>query len=164
MKEQKKGQAALEFLSTYAFAFVAISIAIGALYYFGFLDFGKYLPQTCVFPFQFKCVDFGLSSSPSNDVKIKLSNNIGEEIAVTSLIITNDAATPISCTPNSTSPPIRWKPSTEKDFSFVSCTGGAYIPEDRIELKISMQYYAVNSSSKTPHPINGKINGIVKSG
>ena len=162
MKEQKRGQAALEFLSTYVFAFIAISTAIGALYYFGFLDFGKYLPQTCTFPSQFKCDDFTLSSSPSNEVKFKLTNNVGEEIAVTSLSITNDAITPISCTPDSTAPPINWKPSTEKDFAFVFCTGGAYIPDDRVELKISMQYYAVNSLSHTLHTINGKINGIVK--
>ena len=164
MKKQKRGQAGVEFLSTYALAFIAIFVSISALYYFGFLDFGKYLPQTCIFPFQFKCIDFSLSSSPSNDVEIKLTNNIGEDIDVTSLLITNEATTPISCTPNSTSPPIRWNSSTQKDFAFVSCTSGAYVPDDWIELKISMQYYAVNSPSKTPHTINGKINGIVKTG
>ena len=162
MKEQKVGQAALEFLSTYAFAFIAISTAIGALYYFGLLDFGKYLPQTCIFPSQFKCDDFALISNPSNEVKIKLTNNLGEVIAVTSLAITNDATTPISCAPNSTTPPIIWNSSTEKDFAFTFCTGGAYVSDDRAELKISMQYYAVNSSSHTQHTINGKINGIVK--
>lgn len=159
MRKPKKSQAALEFLSTYAFAFIAISIAIAGLYYFGFLDFKGYLPQKCVFPSQFKCSDFSLSSSP-NEVRLKLVNNIGEEIDITSLDMKNDAAPSILCTPPST--PINWKPSEYKEFVFTACTGGAYIPDERVELKITMVYNAVNSPSHTPHTISGKINGRVK--
>jgi hypothetical protein len=73
----KKSQSALEFLTTYAWAFIILSVALGALYYFGIFDFGKYLPQKCFFPSQFKCLDFGLDAS---QVRIKLVNNLGEDI------------------------------------------------------------------------------------
>ena len=86
-KKDKKGQAALEFLTTYVWAFFAISITIGALYYFGIFDFSKYLPQKCIFPSQFKCLDFGLGPT---EVKVKLANNLGEDIKVTALQVTND--------------------------------------------------------------------------
>lgn len=151
-----KSQAALEFLTTYVWAFFVIATTIGALYYFGIFDFGKYLPQKCVFPSQFKCLDFSLKP---DQVSIKLVNNLGENIKVTSILITNDATPPISCTSPLT--PFDWVYATEKDLTFTSCTGGAYIVGERVELKVLMSYYAVNTPSKPVHLINGKINGKV---
>lgn len=43
----KKGQAALEFLSTYGFAFLIILVMIGALAYFGVLNPSNFLPDRC---------------------------------------------------------------------------------------------------------------------
>lgn len=151
-----KSQAALEFLTTYAWAFIVITITIGALYYFGILDFSKYLPQKCIFPSQLKCLDFSLLPS---EVRLKLVNNLGEDIQIQSISITNDATIPISCTANAT--PISWIHATQKDFAFRTCTGGAYLPNERVELTVSMNYFAVNTPSKPIHKINGKINGKV---
>lgn len=153
----QKAQAALEFLSTYAFAFIVISVTIGALYSFGIFDFGTYLPQKCIFPSQFKCLDFSLKPA---EVRIKLINNLGEDIKVTSFSITNDANPPISCTPPAS---FDWAHGAEKDIIFTACAGGAYIADERTELKISMSYYAVNTPSRPVHIINGKINGRVTS-
>ncbi len=152
-----KSQAALEFLTTYVWAFFVIAITIGALYYFGIFDFSKYLPQKCIFPSQFKCLDFSLKPT---EVKIKLANNLGEDIKITSIQITNDATPPISCTPPAS---FDWVHATEKDLVFTACTGGGYIGGERIELKIAMGYYAINTPSKPIHLINGKINGKVAS-
>ena len=129
----RKSQAALEFLTTYAWAFVIIGVTISALYYFGALDFSKYLPQKCVFPSQFKCVDFGLDPS---SVKLRPE---------------------INCAPGE----FDWIHSTEKDIEFSSCSGGGYTADTRVELKVSMVYYAVNTPSKPLHAVNGKINGRV---
>lgn len=153
-----KSQSALEFLTTYAWAFIVIAVTISALYYFGVFDFGKYLPQRCLFPFQFKCLDFSLMPS---EVKVKLLNNLGEDARVTSMQITNDASVPISCTPPSV--PFDWAHSTEKNISFTSCSGGGYIADERVELKISLSYYAINTPSKPIHLVNGKVNGKVTS-
>ncbi|MBI2660207.1 hypothetical protein HYX07_03535 [Candidatus Woesearchaeota archaeon] len=152
-----KSQASLEFLTTYVWAFFVIAITIGALYYFGIFDFSKYLPQKCVFPSQFKCLDFSLSPA---EARVKLSNNLGEDIKITALQITNDAVPPIACTPPAG---FDWLHSTDKDIVFASCAGGGYIPDERVELKISMSYYALNTPSKPVHLINGKINGKVTS-
>lgn len=156
----QKSQAALEFLSTYAWVFIVISITIGALYYFGIFDFSKYLPQKCIFPLQFKCMDFSLQPTK---VKIKLVNNIGEDIKVTSLDITNDAVDPIQCTGVSPSLPFDWQHATEKDITFESCSKGGYISDTRVELKITMKYFAPATPGNPVHVINGKINGRVTS-
>lgn len=153
-----KSQVALEFLATYAWAFVVVATAIGALYYFGIFDFSNYLPQKCTFPSQFKCLDFSLSPS---EVKVKLANNLGEDIRVTSLQITNDANPPISCTPPAA---FDWASTTDKDITFASCAGGAYISGERADLRIMISYYAVNTPSQQAHLINGKVNGRVTSG
>ena len=152
----KNSQAALEFLTTYAWAFLVITITIGALYSFGVLDFAKYLPQKCIFPSQFKCLDFSLRPS---EVRIKLTNDIGEDVSVTSVRITNDANPAISCTAPFV--PIGWIHSADTEFVFSSCSGGAYIADSRVDLKITLQYYAVNTPSKPVHTIQGKVNGIV---
>ncbi len=154
----RKAQAALEFLTTYVWAFFVIIITIGTLYYFGIFDFNKYLPQKCIFPSQLKCLDFSLRP---NQVGIKLANNLGEDIRITAIQITNDAVPPITCTLPAT--PFDWTYATEKDLPFTSCTGGAYIAGERVELKISMSYYAINTPSKPIHSISGKINGRVTS-
>jgi len=160
----RKSQAALEFLTTYAWAFVIIGVTISALYYFGALDFSKYLPQKCVFPSQVKCVDFGLDPS---SVKLRLVNNLGEDICITSISITNDALEPISCAQpslpsiNCPAGEFDWLHSTEKDIEFSSCSGGGYIPDTRVEIRVNMVYYAINTPSKPLHSINGKINGRV---
>ena len=163
---RRKSQASLEFLTTYAWAFIIIGITIGALYYFGFFDFSKYLPQKCVFPSQLKCLDFSLD--PSN-VKLKLVNNLGEDICITSLKITNDAASPITCTAPDLIPSkcnageLDWTSSTGKDIVFSSCSNGGYLPDSRVDLKMEIKYYAINTPSKPIHTINGKINGRVRS-
>src|SRR3989338_1272469 len=91
-----KSQAALEFLTTYVWAFFVIAITVGALYYFGIFDFSKYLPQKCVFPSQFKCLDFSLKPT---EIRFKLANNLGEDIKVTALQLTDESAVSLSCTP-----------------------------------------------------------------
>lgn len=154
----KKSQYALEFLTTYAWAFIIISISVGTLYYFGAFDFSKYLPQKCLFPSQFKCLDFSLGPS---QVDIKLVNNLGENIRVTEIQLTNDENT-IACTPPPV--PFDWTHSSDMGIAFTSCSGGNYIAGSRVELKVLFKYYAVNTPSKPVHSISGKINGKILSG
>ena len=51
----KRGQAALEFLTTYGWAFLVILVMIGALAYFGVLDPSRFTPQRCQVGVPFNC-------------------------------------------------------------------------------------------------------------
>jgi len=153
----KKSQAALEFLTTYAWAFLVILITIAALYYFGIFDFDRYLPQKCTFSSQFKCIDFSMKDS---DIKFRLLNDIGEEINVTSLIITNDATPPLNCT--SPTNLDSWDDDEERDFVFTSCHDGTFIKGERTDAEITLNYYAFNTPSQPIHHVKGKITGIVE--
>ena len=159
MKKEAKSQAALEFLTTYAWAFLVITITIGALYYFGIFDFSKFLPQKCIFPSQFECIDF---SFVGDEIKLRLVNNLGEEINVNSIAITNEAADPLSCdtSPTITNP---WTAGVEQDFTFSDCSGGVFIVGERTDAEITIKYCAPATASCPEHTINGKINAVVSS-
>jgi hypothetical protein len=152
----RKSQAALEFLTTYGWMFLVMLVTISSLYYFGIFDFAKYLPQKCIFPPQFRCIDFSMRGT---EIKFRLLNDIGEEVYITGLDVTNDATPPLSCTP-----PINlgnWDNGEERDFVFTDCRDGAFIQGERIEAKIDLTYYAVNTPSQPIHNVKGKIVGIV---
>lgn len=158
-KMRNKGQVALEFLTTYAWAFILILITIGALYYFGVFDFDKYLPQKCTFPSQFECLDFNMRDT---EIRFKLHNDISEDLYVRNLSITNDANPPIICDKPLSFPPLGdWEYDEERDFVFSNCTSGGFVKGERIEVKINITYYAVNTPSQPNHTINGKITGII---
>ena len=75
----RKSQAALEFLTTYAWAFLVIIIMISALAYFGILNPSRLLPDRCNFGSEIVCVDYqvGITS-----VNLRLKNNVGESIVI----------------------------------------------------------------------------------
>ena len=179
----KKSQAALEFLTTYVWAFMTLLITIGALYYVGIFDFSKFLPQKCTFPLQFECLDFTSEGAPAyggtdDIIKFKLVNNIGEEILVTSLEVTNDAESPlrcsilsIDCEGQSKTIFFAWTESLECDFTFDHCQDGVFMTDERIEAKITMKYCATATtgcddscdpqSGCPEHTINGRIIAVV---
>ena len=156
-----KSQAALEFLTTYAWAFLGIMVTIGALYYFGVFNFSKFLKQECIFPQQFECVAF---SFVGEQVRFRLVNNAGETINIKGYTISNDLPTPLSCTNHSTF--TGWLAGEERDFTFTLCSGGGFIQNERTEAEISITYCApattgCTTGSSVDHTITGKIKAIV---
>ena len=160
MHKKLKSQAALEFLTTYAWAFLVILVTIGALYSFGAFDFSKFLPQRCLFPSQFECIDYSFMGAPVNEVRLRLANNLGENIRVTSFSITNDAVNPLGCSSLPASP-IDWARDTERDFVFSGCQNGVFIIGERTDAKITMKYCSPLTAGCPEHTVNGKITAVV---
>jgi hypothetical protein len=78
---KKKAQSALEFLTTYGWAFLVILIMIGALSYFGVLDPSRFLPDKCLFGAGFgTCTEFTATTGGNSDILFKLINNVGANI------------------------------------------------------------------------------------
>jgi len=151
----KRSQAALEFLTTYSWAFIVILIAIGALYYFGIFNFDTFLPQECVFSEQMECLDFAFVN---DEIRFKLVNNLGENINITLIMVTNDAANSLTCTvPDS----FLWNAEEEKDIVLTGCQDGAFIKGERAEATISLTYYSNLTPSKPLHTAKGRINALV---
>ena len=79
----KKGQAALEYMITYSWAFLVIIASVGALSYFGILSPSKYIPESCNFGEQLKCVDYYMDDS--GVIVIRFLNNFEEDINLTNM-------------------------------------------------------------------------------
>jgi hypothetical protein len=160
-KVNSRAQAAVEFLTTYGWAFLIIIITIGALYYSGILDFGRYLPEECVFPSQFTCQDFTMDSAAPGTIKFKLANNIGEKVKITYANVTNDADPALSCT-SLPIPNVDWDNGAEHEFSFSGCTGSDFLPQERIEALFTLRWYSENTVGNPQHTIKGKIMARVR--
>ncbi|MBU0665890.1 MAG: hypothetical protein ABIC91_04660 [Nanoarchaeota archaeon] len=80
----KKGQAALEFLTTYGWAFLIILVMIGALAYFGVLSPERFVPERCKLSGEVECDTFTLTE---NNMRINLKNNMADEIRIVNITI-----------------------------------------------------------------------------
>jgi len=79
----RKGQAALEFLTTYGWAFLVILAMIGALAYFGVLNPSRFLPEKCLFPTGLECTEHFLTyneSTARGHARVYLNNNLGRPL------------------------------------------------------------------------------------
>tara|TARA_Y100000310_G_C20567084_1_gene756027 strand:+ start:512 stop:1024 length:513 start_codon:yes stop_codon:yes gene_type:complete len=166
---KRKSQASIEYLTTYAWAFIIIIIIVGAISYLGLLDFGKFLPQKCVFSNQFPCNDFNLKSN--GEVRVKLVNNIGLDVEIVTIIMDNNEKPPLSCNVDATVTiatvntviPLEgvalWGENEEADILFTGCSGGGYQPGERIEGIVDLNYRRVGSTQQ--HITLGKLSAKV---
>ncbi len=85
MSRKKRAQAAVEFLMTYGIAILIIILAIGVLVYFDVLNPRKFIADRCEIGGNIiGCRDFSVSKSGS-EIRLKLSNNVGDNIKITSI-------------------------------------------------------------------------------
>ena len=158
IKRFTKSQAALEFLTTYGWAFLVIILMIGTLAYFGVLNPSKLTPNRCTFGTEFQCLDYQIvqtGAAPNPQVKIKLKNSLGEPIDVTSFTITRDDGTAIACTANSTVS--AWKSGEVKDLGWTSCSSTGWTAGSKIKVLITLRYNSVASGPGYAKDIPGEI-------
>jgi len=74
----RRGQAALEFLTTYGWAFLIILVMIGTISYFGILNPAKLLPSRCMTGSELNCGDYRIRSDGT--VELQLTQSMGKTI------------------------------------------------------------------------------------
>ena len=155
---KRKSQAALEFLTTYAWAFLVILIMVGALAYFGVLRPSKLLPDRCNFGSEVSCEDFGITSGDSGAVNLRLKNSVGEAITVNSVTLTTEGASGNYCTaqPTVTNP---WIAGDVIDLSGSGCNADnvGFVAGDKAKVLVKILYYATKSGSTYEHEVSGEI-------
>ncbi len=78
---KNRAQAALEFLTTYGWAFLVILVMIGALAYFGVLDPQKFLPNKCQFETGISCERYILDTTGASELaRFELKNGMPSHI------------------------------------------------------------------------------------
>ncbi|MCH7568379.1 MAG: hypothetical protein IIA87_03075 [Nanoarchaeota archaeon] len=93
--QDKKGQAAMEFLMTYGWAILAAIIAIGVLAYFGVFTPGKFVGGSAIVTAPFYVNAWNVQAT-ANAVNLELRNNGGEAFTIISIDVENCATiTPV---------------------------------------------------------------------
>jgi hypothetical protein len=83
--DNKRGQAAMEFLMTYGWAILAAVIAIGVLAYFGVFSPGKYMPESCVINQPFGCEESAVTAA--SGVQLVIRNGLGDVANISSVAV-----------------------------------------------------------------------------
>lgn len=169
----KRSQAALEFLTTYAWAFLVILIMIGALSYFGILNPIDLLPERCSFGSEFNCVDYVINygtdgTDGSFDLRIK--NSVGEPIILDdpdglSLVLSSDAINPFSCSTFDLIDGVvgtsaySWGTGETINIEWSGCNtlASGLDAGDKGKISIDINYYLAKSSAAYTHQVSGEI-------
>ena len=155
-------QAALEFLTTYGWAFLIILIMIGTLAYFGILSPSKILPNRCNFGAELQCLDFQLQEATTNTISVRLKNGIGQAIDVSSIGLSTESTTALSCTPTApvaSYPFSGWKGGNITDFTW-DCTNPTQAglqKGEKAKVLITVRYNSVVSGSAYTREVKGEI-------
>ncbi|MBI2659247.1 hypothetical protein HYX05_04085 [Candidatus Woesearchaeota archaeon] len=157
-KKRNKSQAALEFLTTYGWAFLIIIIMIGVLAYFGVLSPSKLLPNRCNFGPEFSCLSYQISATDST-FKLRLKNGLAEPINVELISLSTEGATAYSgCTPSGFSIPFNsWKAGNTTDFVWTGCTGGGLVAGEKGKVLVTIRYHPVLSGDAYSSEVKGEV-------
>lgn len=156
---QKKSQAALEFLTTYGWAFLIIIVLFAALAYFGILDPSKLLPSRCNFGSELKCEDFGIFT---DGVILRLKNNLEKTIVIEGINVSTDR-TYLECFTSFMGQ--SWSSDDTKDlpiYCIMDDTG--FVQGKKEKLNIKLTYYVQKVGSEFLSDVQGEVYGAVRSG
>lgn len=128
----KRGQAALEFLTTYGWAFLIIMVMIGAISYFGILNPSKFVPARCTVSPEFSCQDYRIVGSAGR-VDIVLKQSIGKTITFNRIDCKYSTATSTSFTPVAGA----WSPTAAQT---TSCTFNPNVLSTMTGQKVKITY------------------------
>jgi hypothetical protein len=165
-----RSQAALEFLTTYAWAFLVIIIMVGALAYFGVLSPTKLLPDRCNFGSEVGCnKDFMLIKDANTDtVNMRVESNFGSTVAITSLTATSDLEGLGTCTAKIDGNDLSggaytWNTDTTVDLA-VDCTTAAnvLVPKEKAKFQFEFNFYPVAAGTSYTKQTYGEILATVQ--
>jgi len=158
----KKSQAAFEFLTTYAWAFLIILVVIGAIAYFGILRPSKMLPDRCNFGPEIGCqyykLTYGDGSSTSGAI-LTLKNNVGEHITTTSVNMSTEGGTQLCNTTIG-----NWNAQETKEVTLINCgfSTNGLIQNEKGKVFVSVTFYLTKASSDYTKIINGEVYATVQ--
>jgi hypothetical protein len=162
--KMRKAQAALEFLTTYGWAFIVILVMIGALAYFGVLNPSKVTPNRCIVEAGLTCTDFQITSSTAS---IALTNGKGEGMTISEVNVSySSLGTSVLCDVNGATPSIASPVQvTDGGLIDISCDVSGFTLGNSVGDKVKMEFTVNYRMSKGTYDqkFSGSIYGQVQS-
>lgn len=150
MRNNRKGQAALEFLTTYGWAFLVILVMIGALAGFGILSPKSLLPNRCNVGPELACEEAAIWSG--DNVTFVLKNSLSDTINIDpgDVDVTFEQTlthADNACTVDGTSgTPVSISPGTKATFVCPYTVGSLPAAEDKAKLEVAITYTPVGKT------------------
>jgi len=158
MMIRKRAQAALEFLTTYGWAFLVILVMIGALSYFGVLDPSRFLPDKCIFGTGVGACADSIASISGGYIKADLINSFGQDVVISNVSFTTQgiagacaANNVCGATPYCFSS-VNWPNNGKNTLQFTPC---ALAQGDKPKVHVIIKYETVGGAYN--HTVEGDI-------
>lgn len=166
MKMRKTGQAALEFLTTYGWAFLVILVMIGGLSYFGVLDVSRFVPDNCKLDGNVECSSYALGNYTEDDFRIQLEvlNNMQDDIIITEVRIKEKGVDAYCTATNILNPDVVSSRTSDIEANF---TGGqACNITNNVDKKkrFDLQVFYTKGSSTIENMAPGSLTTTVRNG
>jgi hypothetical protein len=157
---KKTGQAAMEFLTTYGWAFLVIIVVIGALYTFGVFDTTSRMPDSCSLSGMIDCSGGFLVSATTNETQLNIRNDGMNAINVTTIDIKAQSSETYCTSQSSTSDLIRSSGSGDVTFTFndLGETCGLVVGDKTI---MDIRVYYKSGTSEIETPVTGKLTATI---
>ena len=159
IKRSIKSQAALEFLTTYGWAFLVILIMIGTLAYFGILSPSKVLPNRCNFGSEVQCLDYRIDAT-GNTFRLRLKNNVGEPVSISAITLASEGATSYSCTLTTPAAlPYTFATGIPVDFIWGTCNSAVagFVASEKGKVLVTITYNSISSGTNYAKQVKGEI-------
>ncbi len=122
-----KAQSALEFLTTYGWAFLVILIMIAAMAYFDVFNIGERVPGSCTFTQGLQCSEWQIDTDTNGVTFILLNQATGGTISTFNITdVTIQGSDCEIASPPSGLNQSSWRQGETRQFT-VSCDGGSEI-------------------------------------
>ncbi|MFP4523434.1 MAG: hypothetical protein ACOCQQ_02165 [Candidatus Nanoarchaeia archaeon] len=140
---KRKGQAAIEFLSTYGWMFLVVVAVIGVMSYYGFGDAKSKIPTTCYFGTNFDCGAFMVSDD--GDIAFEITNFNNRPINFTSIAVLFPGEEEYISNSSFSSTVV---PVGETSLIFINETSRELAGKDKFLIKLFYQYDEVDALDK----------------
>jgi hypothetical protein len=166
----RRGQAALEFLSTYGFAFLIILVMVGALTYFGVLKPQNIIPERCILGREFECNDFELvrgtvANANGATLRVQVINQLGNTVTIQAPYIINSSFGSITVcvpTPASIGGGETSTIACNIDNSPLGVVNGATFPAVGEKIKVAVNFGYQELGGAFTHRIQGEVLATLK--
>jgi hypothetical protein len=153
---KKKGQASLEYLTTYGWALLVLGIVFAALYLFMEFKPDRLVPETCSFGDSFTCNEFKMNGT-SGRINVSVVNVVGTSITLDSMICEYQGTNYQEKVPDDAKD---IAPGAEFTVACnVSGSGESLKRKSKVDLTIV--YYKVGEGSVFPLSSDGFVSGSV---
>ncbi|MFW5746474.1 MAG: hypothetical protein ACOCWQ_02905 [Nanoarchaeota archaeon] len=141
----RKAQFSIEFLFTYGWALLIITVITGAIYTFGWLDFSMLMPEKCDFFAQVECEEFyvqvnGPPGTADDSITLILNNDFNADLVLRNVTIADPTGT-LQCDAISPSVDTGWDIGESITVNLTECQGQKFEKRVTLDAFVTVHFY-----------------------